>query len=86
VEPNDRPLSVRARRRVKAQIEKTERERHMALFQKRMELARAGAILFKSGKFKDAVLNYYRYLEILERSKNVKAGGLTLKRSLLGSL
>jgi hypothetical protein len=72
----DRPLSVRARKKVKAQVEKAERERLMFLFQKRMELARSGAIFFREGKVKDAVQNYYSYLEILEKTKKVPRGGL----------
>ncbi len=62
---DDRPLSIRARKKVKAQIERQERDRLMALFQKRMELARNGAILFREGKIKESVHNYYSYLEIL---------------------
>jgi hypothetical protein len=75
----DRPLSIRARKKVKAQIEKTERERLLRLFQKRMELARAGATFFRDGKVKEAVQNYYSYLEILEKTKGVGKGGLEPK-------
>ena len=75
----DRPLSIRARKKVKAQIEKAERDRLMRLFQKRMELARSGALYFRDGKVKEAVQNYYSYLEILEKTKNVPKGGLEPK-------
>jgi hypothetical protein len=75
----DRPLSIRARKKVKAQIEKAERERLLRLFQKRMELARSGAIFFREGKVKEAVQNYYSYLEILEKTKNLPKGGLEPK-------
>jgi hypothetical protein len=72
----DRPLSIRARRRVKAQMEKYERERLLALFNKRMTLAREGAMKFKDGKYREALMAYYQYLDILERTKEVKPGGL----------
>jgi hypothetical protein len=72
----DRPLSIRARKKVKAQIEKTERDRLMRLFQKRMELARNGSTFFREGKIKEAVQNYYSYLEILEKTKGLQKGGL----------
>ena len=75
----ERSLSIRARKKVKAQIEKAERERQLQLFQKRMELARAGAIFFRQGKVKEAVQNYYSYLEILEKTKNIEKGGLQPK-------
>jgi len=72
----DRPLSIRARKKVKAQIEKAERERLMRFFQKRMELARSGAMFFREGKIKEAVQNYYSYIEILEKTKSLPKGGL----------
>lgn len=67
---------MRARRRVKAQMEKYEKERLLALFNKRMALAREGAANFKEGKFKEALSAYYQYLDILEKTKEVKSGGL----------
>ena len=70
-------LSIRARKKVKAQLEKAEKERTLALFQKRMELARTGALAFKAGKLKESAQAYYSYLDISERSKEVKQGGLT---------
>jgi hypothetical protein len=79
VSDEQQPLSIRARRKAKAQIEKMERDRHVAFFQKRMDLARAGAMFFKEAKYPEAVKNYYLYLDILERSKKVKAGGLDLR-------
>ncbi len=72
----DRPLSIRARRRVKAQMEKYEKERLLALFNRRMSLARDGALKFKEGKMKEALSSYYQYLDILEKTKEVKSGGL----------
>ncbi len=68
---DDRPLSVRARKKVKEQMEKAERERLMKLFQRRMELARDGALAYREGKLKEAVQNYYSYIDILERTKGV---------------
>ena len=73
---DDKPLSMRARRRFKAELERIEREKYIALFQRRMDLAREGAHFFKEGKFREAVRNYYSYLDILEKSKQVKPGGL----------
>ena len=75
----DRPLSIRARKKVKAELEKAERDRLLFLFQKRMDLARKGALLFREGKVKEAVQNYYSYLEILEKTKNVPKGTLEPK-------
>ncbi len=72
----DRPLSIRARKKVKAQVEKAERERLMRLFQRRMELARSGAIFFRDGRVREAVQNYYGYLEVLEKTKGVPKGKL----------
>ena len=72
----DRPLSVRARKKVKAQMEKAERDRLLVLFQRRMELARNGAILFRSGKTAEAFQNYASYLEILEKTKGLSPGAL----------
>ena len=72
-------LSIRARKKVKAQIEKAERERKISLFQKRMELAREGALQFKNGNFKASAQAYYQYLAILERSKEVRPGMLQPK-------
>ncbi len=60
-------------------MEKAERERLLVLFQKRMELARSGAHFFREGKLKEAVQNYYSYLEILEKTKSLPRGGLEPK-------
>ena len=75
----ERPLSIRARKKVKAQIEKAERDRLMHLFHKRMDLARNGALQFKQGKGREAVQSYYQYIDILERSKEVSRGKLAPK-------
>jgi hypothetical protein len=75
----DRPLSIRARKKVKAQIEKSERDRLMLLFTKRMELARKGTLSFKEGKVVDAVLNYTAYIEVLEKTKGLSKGSLEPK-------
>ncbi len=62
---------MRARKKVKEQMERAERERLMKLFQRRMELARGGALAYREGKVKEAVQNYYSYIDILERTKGV---------------
>ncbi len=72
----ERSLSIRARKRVKAEIEKAERERHLRLFQTRMELARNGANSFKAGKIRDSLQNYYGYIDVLERAKKIPKGKL----------
>lgn len=66
---DDRPLSMRARKKVKEQMERAERERLMKLFQRRMELARDGALAYREGRLKEAIQNYYQYIDILERTK-----------------
>ncbi len=76
---NNHSLSIRARKKVKAQIEKAERERTISLFAKRMELARDGALQFKKGNLKASAQSYYQYLAILERTKEVKPGMLEPK-------
>ena len=72
----DRPLSIRARKKVKAQVEKSERERLMRLFQRRMDLARSGAIFFRDGKLREALQNYFGYLDVLEKTKGIAKGRL----------
>ena len=75
----ERSLSIRARKKVKAEIEKAEREKHLMLFQRRMELARNGATAFREGKIRESLQNYYGYLDVLERSKNIPRGKLDPK-------
>lgn len=60
-------------------MEKAERERLMKLFQRRMDLARNGAVSFKQGKVKEAITNYYAYIDILEKTKEVERDGLLPK-------
>jgi hypothetical protein len=67
----EKTLSGRARKKVKAQMEKAERERTAKLFVKRMEYARSGASAFKQGNLKEALHNYFGYIEILEKAKDV---------------
>lgn len=67
----EKTLSSRTRKKVKAQMEKADRERKAKLFSKRMEYARAGALAFKTGKFKDSIQYYFGYIEILEKLKEV---------------
>lgn len=75
---NDRPLSGKARRKIKAELQLKAREQHVGLFQKRMELARAGAMFFKDAKYAEALQSYHRYLDLLEKTKGAKPGGLNL--------
>jgi hypothetical protein len=79
VSEDEKPLSIRARRRFKAEFEKLEREKQIGLFQKRMDLAKSGAKFFKEANYREAVQSYYSYLDILEKAKQVKAGALDLK-------
>lgn len=67
----EKTLSGRTRKKVKAQMEKAERERKAKLFSKRMEYARNGAAFFKQGNLKDALQHYFGYIEILEKAKEV---------------
>ncbi len=67
----EKTLSGRTRKKVKAQMEKAERERKAKLFNKRMEYARNGATAFKQGNLKEALHNYFGYIEILEKAKDV---------------
>lgn len=67
----EKTLSGRARKKVKAQMEKAERERRSKLFARRMEFARNGATAFKQGNLKDALHQYFGYIEILEKAKDV---------------
>jgi hypothetical protein len=67
----EKTLSGRTRKKVKAQMEKADRERKSKLFIRRMEYARNGAAAFKQGNLKDALHNYFGYIEILEKAKDV---------------
>ncbi len=57
-------------------MEKAERERTAKMFQKRMEMARLGAIAFRQGKFRESIQNYFGYIDVLEKSKEVAKDGL----------
>lgn len=76
---DERPVSSRAQRKVREQIEKQERERLKDLFKKRMDLARNGTAFYREKKFKQALECYYQYLSVLEKWKNVKSTGLEPK-------
>jgi hypothetical protein len=73
---SDSPLSIRARRKYKAQIEQAARENHIAKFNQRMELAKAGVDACKRKDFKVALQYHHAYLEVLEKAKG---GDLTPK-------
>jgi len=64
-------LSMRARRKYKAQIEKAARENHIARFTKRMELAKLGVEAQKNKNFRVALQYYLAYIDILQRGKGV---------------
>ena len=66
---SDSPLSIRARRKYKAQIEAAARESHIAKFVRRMELAKAGVDSFKKKDYKSALTYYHTYLDALEKNK-----------------
>ncbi|MBU6153615.1 MAG: hypothetical protein KGP28_04870 [Bdellovibrionales bacterium] len=67
----EKTLSGRTRKKVKAQMEKAKRERMAKLLTKRMEYARNGATAFKAGNLEEALRNYFGYIEILEKIKEV---------------
>ncbi len=66
---SDNTLSMRARRKYKAQVEKAARENHMARFNKRMELVKLGVVSQNSKNYRQALQCYLSYLESLQRSK-----------------
>lgn len=76
---SEHTLSARARKKIQAERERSEKERQIKMFNKRMDLARTGIVYYKSGKFKEALENYFQYLTILEHAKGVKVGGLEPK-------
>jgi hypothetical protein len=69
---SERSLSSRARKKVEAEIQRAKREHFQKLVQRRMELARNGAAAFREGKHKDAMANYFGYIDVLEKSKEVE--------------
>lgn len=71
-------LSMRARRKYKAQMEKAARESYLARFNKRMELAKLGVESQKNRNYRQALQCYLSYVDILQRSK----GGSELHPSL----
>lgn len=60
-------------------MEKAKREHTQKLAQRRMELARGGATAFREGKFKEAMVHYFGYIDILERSREVERDSLQPK-------
>lgn len=60
-------------------MEKAERERKVKMSRRRIELARAGAVTFRQGKYKESIHAYYGYLDVLEKSKEVEKDGLQPK-------
>jgi hypothetical protein len=65
----DNTLSMRARRKYKAQIEKAARDNYIARFNKRMELAKLGVESQKNRNYRQALQCYLSYVDILQRSK-----------------
>ncbi len=76
---DDQSLSVRARKKVKAQMETAERERTAKMSKRRIELVRAGALFFRQGKYRESIQSYYGYIDILEKSRNVARDSLKPK-------
>ncbi len=75
----ERSLSAKARKKVKDELEKSNKDRKLKMFQRRMELARQGTVYYKQGKMKDAVNCFYKYLDVLEQWKEAKQGTLEPK-------
>ena len=73
---SDRPLSIRARKKYKAQIEQAAREKHIASFNHRMELAKQGVDACKRKDYRAALQFHHAYLDSLEKAKG---GDLTPK-------
>ena len=72
-------LSARARKKIQEQQEKAEKDRQVAMFKQRMDIARMGVLYYQQGKYKEALEHFYRYLGILEQWKKVKSGQLELR-------
>ncbi len=75
----DAAIAERARQKVQEKISREERNRDALMFRQRIEVARAGVLFYQHGKYKEALEHYYKYLGILERSKNLKSGQLEIK-------
>jgi hypothetical protein len=60
-------------------MEKAKREHKQKLVQRRMELARNGAASFREGKLKEAMVHYFGYIDIIEKSKEVERDSLQPK-------
>ena len=67
---------MRARKKVKAQIEKAARETHVAKFNHRMDLVKQGALALKKKDYRNALQYFLAYLDVLEKAKG---GTLTPK-------
>ncbi len=66
---SDSPLSIRARRKYKAQIEQAARDNYVAKFNKRMDYAKQGVAAMKSKDLKTALQFFLAYIEILQKGK-----------------
>lgn len=69
---SDSPLSIRARRKYKAQIEAAARESYVAKFNKRMDLAKQGVLAVKKKDLKSALQYFHSYIEVLQQAKGVQ--------------
>ncbi|MEK6707042.1 MAG: CFI-box-CTERM domain-containing protein [Bdellovibrionota bacterium] len=67
----------RMRRKIQKAIEQKERERHVTLLRKRIDLAKTGLNAAENGRIKDALRSFHGYLRILEDWKGVGRNGLT---------
>ena len=72
---SDTPLSMRARKKYKAQIEQAARDSHIAKFNRRMEFVRQGVASVKAKDYKSALSYFHLYVDGLEKSKG--GGDLT---------
>lgn len=75
---SDSPLSIRARRKYKAQLEQAARDNYVAKFHKRMDYAKQGVMAMKSKDYKTALQYFSAYIEILQKGKG---GGELTPRS-----
>ena len=69
---SDSPLSIRARRKYKAQIEQQARESYVAKFNKRMDLAKQGVMAVKKRDLRSALQYFHSYIEVLQQAKGVQ--------------
>jgi hypothetical protein len=77
---SEHTLSAKTRKKIKEAKEKAEKDRRIAMFKMRMNIAREGVLYYQKGNYKEAIEHFYRYLAILEEWKKVKPGNLELSQ------